>query len=548
MIYDMNYLNRTIRLFLLFCCFASIHSKSGSFYQHLSWNVNHSHSDNAIQVRVKKNNAPIYRLTPEAIVVAMQSLEQLYGKQYFCSSLPPQEVTPLRFDVISSDVKSHSIVSPNSDEMVVVESQQCVELKNYIPEQVEQLEKHLLQQQQLFEWQSHFSVVQWRVDALDELKKGNQHNFQWHYSISDNVRSYCELYAINIESLELCSGDILQHVIHNEFVVIAQKSANLWRNLHKTKVYHNAMTVMADFIDAGVNLNQEGSFSKALVLADACWMFVDFIQAIGEGFAEGACAIVDDFTHPVRTVKEVVDSAITCGYYLAKALVEVGGLGYSTFVDHEALHNKLVVWTDNFAIISAAIKEKRKTLKIRDVIKQSASFGMQCYATSRVLHGAGRLFSCAQKHAARIAKEMHSSADRVKAFTTPEGIIVRVAQSATEYIKDAQQLSKKQILAVQNMHQFFELPFGELLAKNSIKTPYRYQNPIYKMTKDVSDTKLKKGCFYYLDRLHLDHIEVFNSQHKVVAVYNLDGTFNGTKFKKAYDEKRNIDKLMKGKT
>lgn len=60
--------------------------------------------------------------------------------------------------------------------------------------------------------------------------------------------------------------------------------------------------------------------------------------------------------------------------------------------------------------------------------------------------------------------------------------------------------------------------------------------------KDVPGMKIKEGFFYYLDRLHRDHIEFFDARYKAIAV---DGTVNKKKFVKAVG--RSIKKCIKGK-
>jgi hypothetical protein len=101
---------------------------------------------------------------------------------------------------------------------------------------------------------------------------------------------------------------------------------------------------------------------------------------------------------------------------------------------------------------------------------------------------------------------------------------------------------------VANMAEFFELPFGKILAKNSQKTAERFQHsPIYKIIRDIPGTNLKKGHYYYLDRFHNDHMEVFDRAYQCINVYNLDGTNNLMKYNLAKKNGRNIKNIIKGK-
>jgi len=53
---------------------------------------------------------------------------------------------------------------------------------------------------------------------------------------------------------------------------------------------------------------------------------------------------------------------------------------------------------------------------------------------------------------------------------------------------------------------------------------------------------IAKGDKYYLDGLHKDHIEVFDSKGRVKAVLNTDGSYNDSKTKSAIKEGRRLTK------
>lgn len=86
---------------------------------------------------------------------------------------------------------------------------------------------------------------------------------------------------------------------------------------------------------------------------------------------------------------------------------------------------------------------------------------------------------------------------------------------------------------VANMSEFFLSTFGKKMKAQSSKTTTRFQGQaVYKTKKKVGDT-IKKGDHYYLDGLHKDHLEVFDSQGNFKHVLNLDGTINIEKKTKA---------------
>ncbi|MHA3458500.1 hemagglutinin repeat-containing protein [Yersinia enterocolitica] len=97
--------------------------------------------------------------------------------------------------------------------------------------------------------------------------------------------------------------------------------------------------------------------------------------------------------------------------------------------------------------------------------------------------------------------------------------------------------------AVGNMNEFLKQPgFGNQIQDNSRKTNQMFQGQsVYQAKGDVG-TYISKGDKYYLDGLHKNHIEVFDSNRNIKAVLNLDGTINQDKTNKAVVEGRKLPK------
>ncbi|MGR1252350.1 two-partner secretion domain-containing protein [Aeromonas veronii] len=97
--------------------------------------------------------------------------------------------------------------------------------------------------------------------------------------------------------------------------------------------------------------------------------------------------------------------------------------------------------------------------------------------------------------------------------------------------------------AVGNMGEFFKQPgFGSQMKEHAHKTSQIFQGQsIYQAKKPVGDY-IAKGDKYYLDGLHKDHIEVFDSKGRVKAVLNTDGSYNDSKTKSAIKEGRRLIK------
>lgn len=81
--------------------------------------------------------------------------------------------------------------------------------------------------------------------------------------------------------------------------------------------------------------------------------------------------------------------------------------------------------------------------------------------------------------------------------------------------------------AVGNMGEFFKQSgFGSQMKESAQNTSQLFQRQsVYQAQGPVGDY-IAKGDKYYLDGLHKDHIEVFDSKGKVKAVLNIDGSFN----------------------
>lgn len=394
-------------------------------------------------------------------------------------------------------------------------------------------------------YDSYERIVEQRTNAREQRNKNNCGKTLQRYTLSSMVNDFCATHDINNTSLKTCNGDTLQHVIHGEFIAITEQSALVWKNSHNSHALQKLPAILADFTDAGVRFNHQGEIDKAITLADACWMLLDCVQAVGEGVFQGVCATVDDIIHPIRTVRNIVESTALCGCYIGKIALEVCELEYLFHTNQitEAFE-KQSAWAHNVITVYEALHEHCATLTARDAIKETVAFGTQCYATNKALRGIGTLFKQAHKHAIKIIEE---AAHTAPALTTPEGIVFRIADSTAECMKNAQPLAFHKFPTVNNMKEFFELPFGKICFEHSQKTKRLFQkfSSVYEITQDIPGTTLKEGYTYYLDRFHGDHIEVFNKKLKVAGVYNLDGTFNALKFEAAKKSGRNIKNLMR---
>lgn len=97
------------------------------------------------------------------------------------------------------------------------------------------------------------------------------------------------------------------------------------------------------------------------------------------------------------------------------------------------------------------------------------------------------------------------------------------------------------VLRVSNMKEFFQTEFGKQLKKVCAHTSQQYKDAtVYKVTEKIKHPMLERGDRFYLDKVHLDHIEVFSHTGHAKGVLNLDGTVNIIKTERAVSQGRTI--------
>lgn len=95
--------------------------------------------------------------------------------------------------------------------------------------------------------------------------------------------------------------------------------------------------------------------------------------------------------------------------------------------------------------------------------------------------------------------------------------------------------------SVGNMGEFLKQPgLGAQVSAFAQKTKQIYQGQsVYQASSPIGDY-IAKGDRFYLDGMHKNHLEVFDSKGKFKAVLNLDGTYNSAKTSKAVSEGRRL--------
>lgn len=356
------------------------------------------------------------------------------------------------------------------------------------------------------EWEKHSAILDARSSALEQIKNGNITITTQHHTLSRKMHDYCKAHNIDSEILTQNCGTALQHTIHQEFVIITKKSSKIWHTPIHSKPLRKMTGLIADFTCAGIEYNNDNKTAQAIHLANACWIILDCIQAAGEGLLDGGYHLVDDVMHPVRTAQVIAESAAVCGYYIGKVAIEVGQLGYLASTDNsDEIHKKLDAWKQNFSLIYEAIQEKRSKLKTRDMVKEAVSFGVQCYAAPKVLHGLGKLFKQAHKQVITFANNI-PALKKTNALTTPEGVIIRIAENTTEYMKNdlthintLKRLTQQEISAIAHRLNFKKTNYyshGQpVFKRGSLYISYdidSHNGGVWKMANSVENLKSKR--------------------------------------------------------
>ena len=116
----------------------------------------------------------------------------------------------------------------------------------------------------------------------------------------------------------------------------------------------------------------------------------------------------------------------------------------------------------------------------------------------------------------------------------------------TKYVYRPVKVSRA--LKVNNMSELFSgTPLGKMLKLNFERTGKTFQSaPVYRVSEKmkIGDVDLKKGDHFYLDKLHGDHVEVFNKRGKIKDVLDLGGNRLENKLDGARKEGRTIKDLM----
>ena len=291
-----------------------------------------------------------------------------------------------------------------------------------------------------------------RFDALSQMIHTESYTAQSvYYDLPKAAQELLSKHKNLKESYELCYGNQLQQVVHQECIALIDKIAVL----SPSSVWYNYQDALLDCIHAASDFNKLGLSQHATPIIDFCWTLLEYGKAIAEGVASGATSAINDMIdHPVETVLCSVAGEYLLAYQLSKIVHNVCSIAITSYFDPSEGRRQ---WEEYIAPISKIIQVcTDKELKGIDIVKGAAHFAANWKMQSALLHGLHSMFSQAKQNATRYAQQFPDVfPDQYAA--TPEGFLVKTTykidkpeimqQKLFDYLKRSQ---KAEVTLAQN--------------------------------------------------------------------------------------------------
>lgn len=214
------------------------------------------------------------------------------------------------------------------------------------------------------------------------------------------------------EMLSFCYGNELQHVLHQEFLQIIEKAAQVWR-VYGSHGYVQIMTgAINDLVFAGVAYNKLGFLKKAVSMADCCWAL---------------CEILDT----KNFISEVYEDTSRIGSLLGKAFSEIVAIEKLKFVGSNVSSEKGTIWFFNVYMICKAIEKKYNELML--CAENDKTF--ERLLTGKVLSCFNKIFKYVQMNQAIYMQYMKDTTELKSITVNAEGIPFKIADSIMSYLK-----------------------------------------------------------------------------------------------------------------
>lgn len=225
-----------------------------------------------------------------------------------------------------------------------------------------------------------------RIEALHKIMDGNKQLEKSSGVLNDEAKSDLEVRNINTKKYTEFQGNPLQCVLHNEFVSIA--------NITADECDTNKMKSLADLsfalTDVGIDYNKHGDFRTTISIANCCWGLIDLMHGIADGLALGTAHTIDAVLHPLDTVKNVVSGIGAVGYGLAKILHICVDINTTMAIDEKKGKQKIDQCIFDMVKLLNALKQKLKTITPRSAGRQIATLSTEAYLQGKLIHSIGK--------------------------------------------------------------------------------------------------------------------------------------------------------------
>lgn len=270
----------------------------------------------------------------------------------------------------------------------------------------------------------------------EAVANSNDHWYEQSYVVSPVVHKALTERNLSADKFGMLYGNALQHVLHKEFVTVVDDTAHAYGKYQYLSAARNLSNTIFEFADIGREYNLHGAVAQASELADFCWVALDCIKAIGEGFCEGVENTVNMVLHPRKTATNIVKGVGMLAYQIGHMVYEVTELAILLDTNYQAAENKWDDMSNRFDSVLQAIQEKQKDLELRDYFKGAAAFATEWYLQARLVRGLGILYESAQKQVPKLVSKFGDyMPDKKFLLSTAEGVEVSIAEEATIFIK-----------------------------------------------------------------------------------------------------------------
>jgi len=396
------------------------------------------------------------------------------------------------------------------------------------------------------------------------------------FSLSKNSEKLLDAVGVNGYHFKECYGNQVQHVLHQEHIKILEDSANIYFVSHQQQPIKNIIKDTIHFVTRARDYNHAGFVHKAMSVTDCCWAFLSCAQSIAQGVGEGVYQGTKNFVdyaidHPIELLTRPLIGNFILAYHLGTLtadLINVGRIGVNAWQGNKNAQQEWEQICTNITAIKDALAEKGKTLSLQEGVKHATALVTETlldYKCANLLSkfyqtGECKTLELIDNYKNTIPPPLHAVALTQEGFEI--GIASQAALIATgntnSVLKKLEEfgggnslfasmekigsgksdfIDEDRIVKVKNMNEFFDLKFGNFLKSKAEKVKGQQ---VYRIAKKINHEYLEKGDFFYLDRMHCDHLEIFTAKGKIKGVLNLDGTINFKKTNIAIAQNRKI--------